>query len=159
MRQSLLLISTLTLAAATPALAQAPAFKNPPTLPPSPGWSQLAEVPAGSKLVFISGQVAMDQSGRIVALSNFRGQAEQVFQNLDRALRASGATFKDVVKLTYYVLDVTQLPTLREVRDNYVNRAAPPASTLVQVSALFTPGILLEIEAVAVVPAAAPAAP
>lgn len=159
MRRPLLPATVLTMALATSAQAQAPAFKNPPTLPPTTGWSQVAEVPPGSKLVFISGQVPMDQSGRIVALSNFRGQAEQVFQNLDRALRAAGATFRDVVKLNYYVLDITQLPTLREVRDNYVNRAAPPASTLVQVPALFTPGILLEVEAVAVVPVAAPAAP
>lgn len=159
MRRPLLPATVLTMALATSAQAQAPAFKNPPTLPPTTGWSQVAEVPPGSKLVFISGQVPMDQSGRIVALSNFRGQAEQVFQNLDRALRAAGATFRDVVKLNYYVLDITQLPTLREVRDNYVNRAAPPASTLVQVAALFTPGILLEVEAVAVVPVAAPAAP
>lgn len=156
MRRHLLPATVLTMALATSAQTQAPAFKNPPTLPPTTGWSQVAEVPPGSKLVFISGQVPMDQSGRIVALSNFRGQAEQVFQNLDRALRAAGATFRDVVKLNYYVLDITQLPTLREVRDNYVNRAAPPASTLVQVPALFTPGILLEVEAVAVVPVAAP---
>ena len=151
--------AALALVVAAPARAQAPTFKNPPTLPPTTGWSQVAEVPAGSKLLFIAGQVPLDQSGRIVAMSNFRGQAEQVFQNLDRALRSSGATFKDVVKLNFYVLDVTQLAMLREVRDTYVNRAAPPASTLVQVAALFTPGILLEVEAVAVVPVAAPTAP
>ena len=159
MSRSFFVVAALALTAAAPARAQGPTFKNPPTLPPTTGWSQVAEVPPGSKLLFISGQVPIDQSGRIVAMSNFRGQAEQVFQNLDRALRSSGATFKDVVKLNFYVLDVTQLAMLREVRDTYVNRAAPPASTLVQVAALFTPGILLEVEAVAVVPVAAPTAP
>jgi enamine deaminase RidA (YjgF/YER057c/UK114 family) len=75
-----------------------------------------------------------------------------VFENLRRALAAGGATFRDVVKLNYYVVDAAQVPVLREVRDRYVNTAAPPASTLVEVRRLFRDDLLLEVEAVAVVP-------
>ena len=74
-----------------------------------------------------------------------------MFENLRRALAAAGATFKDVVKLNYYVLDATQAPAVREVRDRYVDAAAPPASTLVEVRRLFRDDVLLEVEATAVV--------
>jgi enamine deaminase RidA (YjgF/YER057c/UK114 family) len=139
-----------------PALAQAPSdtvrFINPPTLPPTRSYSHVVEVPPGSRVLYLAGQVALDSTGRIVAPGDFRGQTVQVFENLRRALAAGGATFRDVVKLNYYVLDATQVPALREVRDRYVNTAAPPASTLVEVRRLFRDDVLLEVEAVAIVP-------
>ena len=58
----------------------------------------------------------------------------------------------DVVKLNFYIVDVRHIPVLREVRDQYLNLDAPPASTLVQVSRLFREGVLLEVEAIAAVP-------
>ena len=142
--------------AAAPAEAQVPVdsprFINPPTLPAPRGYSHVVEVPAGSRLLYVAGQVALDSAGRIVGPGDFRAQAVQVFENLRRALAAGGATFGDVVKLNYYVVDAAQVPALREVRDRYVNGAAPPASTLVEVRRLFRADVLLEIEAVAVVP-------
>jgi 2-iminobutanoate/2-iminopropanoate deaminase len=141
---------------AAPILAQAPSdtlrFVNPPTLPAPRGYSHVVEVPPGSRLLYLAGQVALDSTGRIVAAGDVRAQAVQVFENIRRALAAGGATFKDVVKLNIYVLDATQVQALREVRDRYVNTAAPPASTLVEVRRLFRDDVLLEIEAVAVVP-------
>jgi enamine deaminase RidA (YjgF/YER057c/UK114 family) len=73
-----------------------------------------------------------------------------VFENLKRALAAAGATFNDVVKLNYYLVDASQLSVLREVRDRYVNVAAPPASTLIEVRRLFREDLLIEVEATAV---------
>ncbi|MHB8837736.1 MAG: RidA family protein [Gemmatimonadaceae bacterium] len=129
-----------------------PRFVNPPALPPSRGYSQLVEIPAGSRLVVLSGQVPLDSAGQLVGGADFRAQATRVFENLKAGLAAAGASFKDVVKITYYVLDVgPNLATLREVRDLYVDTAAPPASTLVGVRALFRPDIQLEAEVMAVV--------
>ena len=125
-------------------------FRNPPTLPPARGYSQLVEVPAGHRLVYLSGQVALDSAGRLVGPGDLRAQTRQTFENLRRALAAVGATFADVVKLSYYVVDASQVAVIREERDRVVNVAAPPASTLVEVRRLFRDDLLIEIEAVAV---------
>ena len=85
------------------------------------------------------------------AVGDFRRQAEQVFANLEVALKEAGATFADVVKLNFYVVDMTKLQDLREVRDQHVNPAAPPASTLVEVRKLFRDEVLIEVEAVAAI--------
>jgi reactive intermediate/imine deaminase len=127
-------------------------FFNPPTLPPSPGYTQVVTARAG-RTVHISGQVALDTSGAIVGPGDFRVQARQVFENLKAALAAGGASFADVVKITIFILDMANLPALREIRDEYVNRERPPASTAVQVSRLAREEFLLEIEAVAALPA------
>jgi reactive intermediate/imine deaminase len=127
-------------------------FVNPPTLPASRGYTQVVIASAG-RTVHISGQVALDASGAIVGPGDFGAQARQVFENLKAALEAGGATFADVVKITIFVLDMANLPALREIRDEYVNTAQPPASTAVQVSRLAREEFLLEIEAVAALPA------
>jgi enamine deaminase RidA (YjgF/YER057c/UK114 family) len=129
-----------------------PRFLNPSALPTSRGYTQVVEVPAGSRLVYISGQVPLDKEGNLVGAGDFRGQAEQVFTNLGSALAAVGATFAHVVKLNFYVRDVSHLADLRAVRDRHVNMTAPPASTLVEVSHLFRDDVLLEVEAVAAIP-------
>jgi enamine deaminase RidA (YjgF/YER057c/UK114 family) len=137
--------------AAAAAEAQEPRFLNPSSLPPSRGYTQVVEVPAGHRLVYLSGQVPLDSTGALRGGTDFRSQARQVFENLRAGLAAVGADFEDVVKLNFYVLDMRHLTALREVRDRYVNAAAPPASTLVQVSGLFRDDVLLEIEAIAAV--------
>ena len=126
-------------------------FINPPTLSAPRGYSHVAEVPAGSAMLFIAGQVPLDAAGDVVGAHDFRAQAVQVFENLRRALAAGGATFDDVVKLNYYLLDASQIGIVREVRDKYVNTKTPPASTLVEVRRLFRDDVSLEVEAVAVV--------
>lgn len=142
-------------AASTPLCAQARPdsvrFINPPTLSTPRGYSHVAEVPAGSTLLFIAGQVPLDSAGNLVGVGDFRRQVVQVFENLRRALAAGGATFNDVVKLNFYVLDASQVAVVREVRDRYVNTSAPPASTLVEVRRLFRNDVSLEVEAVAAV--------
>jgi len=126
-------------------------FVKSDALPPSPGYSQAVEVRPG-RIIYVAGQVSMDRSGKLVGEGDMRAQAQQTFENLKAALEASGAKFENVVKLNYYVLDVTQLPAVREVRDKFVNTANPPASTAVEVKRLFREGFLIEVEAVAALP-------
>jgi enamine deaminase RidA (YjgF/YER057c/UK114 family) len=115
---------------------------------PPTGYSHVALV-EGGRLVFIAGQIAKDPSGEIVGKGDYRLQADQVFQNIGRALESVGASFDDLVKLTYFLRDAAHLPEVREVRDRYINTKRPPASTAVQVSGLAGPDFLLEIEAIA----------
>ena len=121
---------------------------NPKTISAPTGYSHVAEV-RGGKLVFISGQVALDPSGALVGWDSYSLQAEQVFKNLGLALESAGAGFGDLVKLTYYLLDVAHLPEVREIRDRFVNKLHPPTSTAVQVSRLARPEFLLEVDAIA----------
>jgi enamine deaminase RidA (YjgF/YER057c/UK114 family) len=123
---------------------------NPPTLAPPAGYSHLATVDSG-RLVFVSGQVALDSKGTLVGKDDLRAQTRQVFENLRAALEAADASFHDVIKLSTYVLDIAALAHFRAIRDEYVNTVNPPASTLVQVTRLFRPEFLLEVEAIAVV--------
>jgi enamine deaminase RidA (YjgF/YER057c/UK114 family) len=105
--------------------------------------------------VAIAGQVAMDEHGELVGPDDPVAQTERVFENLGLALAAAGATFEDIIKFGVFVTDMSILPVVREIRDRHIDRAQPPASTAVQVAALFRPGFLVEIEALAVVKEAA----
>ena len=113
------------------------------------GYSQV--VTGEGRLVVISGQVAQDSRGQLVGPGDPEAQARQVFENLGRCLREAGASFADVVKLGIFVLDIAYLPALRAARDEVIDTARPPASTAVQVTALFAPGYLLEVEAWALI--------
>lgn len=126
-------------------------FIQPDGLAPAPGYTHTVQVKSGS-MVFLSGQVPLDENGEIVGVGDFAAQAHQTFKNIGLALAAAGADFSHIIKLTYYVLDMSKLLTLREIRNQYINTAQPPASTAVEVSRLFRDGILIEIEAIAVLP-------
>jgi reactive intermediate/imine deaminase len=125
-------------------------FHNPPTLPTSVGYSQVVEA-RGGRTIYVAGQVALDTTGALVGPGDAQAQARQVFTNLAAALAAAGATFRDVVKLTYFVLDIAHMPAVRAARDQYVDTANPPASSAVEVRRLYRDDVLLEIEAIAVV--------
>jgi len=114
------------------------------------GYSHVVEV-RGGRTLYIAGQIALDPEGKLVGAGDFRAQIKQVFANLNARLQEAGASFKDVVKLNYYLADASDLQALRETRDSYVNRDAPPASTLVVVKQLVRPEYLCEVEAIAVV--------
>lgn len=100
--------------------------------------------------VAVSGQLALDEDGKIVGEGDAAAQARQVFENLSRCLAAAGATFEDVVKLTYFVTDVAHLPAIREARAAHIPDDRLPAASAVQVAALVRPEFLMEIEAFAV---------
>ncbi len=128
-------------------------FSDPKTMPRRVGYSQVAEVTSG-KLVLIAGQVPHDTDDKLVGEGNFAAQVEQVFKNVDAALRAAGGSMKDLVKINNYcVASVTpdQMKAFREVRDRYVNAVAPPVSTFIYVARLVQPGWLFEMDAMAVI--------
>jgi enamine deaminase RidA (YjgF/YER057c/UK114 family) len=101
-------------------------------------------------LIVIAGQVALDTQGEVVGRGDFAAQTAQVFRNLLDALHAAGAGPRHLVKLTTFVTDLSELAVFRKVRDQFLDAAHPPASTLVQVSRLFRPDFLIEVEALAV---------
>jgi enamine deaminase RidA (YjgF/YER057c/UK114 family) len=125
-------------------------FINPEGLVRSPAYTQVVEVVASGRTVYISGQLGTAPDGKLAG-GDFRAQAEQVFENLRTALAAAGAGFFDVVKIDSYLKDVAHLPILREVRARHLNPAAPPASTTIAVSGFALAGALLEVQAIAVV--------
>jgi enamine deaminase RidA (YjgF/YER057c/UK114 family) len=134
-------------------MTEPPLRSSPESLPPTIGYSHLAE--ARGRLIFISGQVPHDAAGQLVGGDDFAAQLEQVFRNLDIAVREAGGTFADVVKLTYFchaTVDRARLPELRRVRDAYVDTARPPASSLLFVAGLARPEWLVEVEAVLALP-------
>ena len=95
--------------------------------------------------------LGIDKSGKMGA--NAREQMEIAFENVKTALASVGASFENVVKLNNYIIDIgTNIAHYREVRDKYVNTAAPPASTTIGVPQLARPGALFEVEAIAVLP-------
>jgi enamine deaminase RidA (YjgF/YER057c/UK114 family) len=136
-----------------PAAAQTD-FIKPQGLAPGNGYSHVVVVNQG-KLVYIAGQVARDKDEKLVGKGDLKAQTTQVFENLKTALTAAGATFDDVVKINIFVKDYKpeMVPTLREVRDVYINKNSPPASTLVGVTSLAQEDYLIEIEVVAALPA------
>jgi len=126
-------------------------FLNPAAMPQSVGYTQVVEV-TGSKMLYLSGQIALDTAGQIVGVGDLHAQTQQVFENLKAGLAAVGATFEHVVKLHLYLLDITQIQVVRDVRDRYVNTQFPPASTAVEVRRLFRDELLIEIDAIAALP-------
>ena len=128
-------------------------LSSPKTMPPPAGYSHVAEVTKG-KLILIAGQVAHDTNGNLVGENDFKAQVEQVFKNVEAALKAAGSSFHNLVKINNYCVasvDPAQIAAFREVRDRYVNKAAPPVSTFSFVSRLVRPGWLFEMDAMAVI--------
>jgi len=125
-----------------------PTFSNPPGLSTPRGYTHVVDVPAGRTL-YIAGQVAFDAEGKVVGKGDVRAQTEQVFRNLKIALESAGATFADVVKLNWYVKDMSQLGVYRDVREQYLGTGPRPASTLVEVKGLALEDLLIEVEAIA----------
>ncbi|MFF3655082.1 RidA family protein [Streptomyces olivochromogenes] len=103
------------------------------------------------RFVAVSGQLALDEDGKLVGAGDAAAQARQVFENLRRCLAAAGATFDDVVKLTFFVTDMAHMPAVRAARDAHIAADRLPAASAVQVAALVRPEFLMEIEAYAVV--------
>jgi enamine deaminase RidA (YjgF/YER057c/UK114 family) len=126
-------------------------YRAPVGMAQGTGYSH-AVVAQGGRVVAIAGQVAMDENGDLVGPGDPSAQAERVYQNLALALAAAGATFNDVIKFGVFVTDIAILPSLREVRDRYIDVERPPASIAVEVRALFRPGYMIEVDALAVLP-------
>jgi enamine deaminase RidA (YjgF/YER057c/UK114 family) len=125
-----------------------------PDLAPGPGFAHAFTVTG--KLAFVSGQVALDSDGQVVGPGDLAAQTAQALRNLHRILGALGADWPDVVRFAWYVLDASSVQVIRDVRDEFIRDSLGdkpnPASTLVQVSALFRPEFLVEVDAVVAVP-------
>jgi 2-iminobutanoate/2-iminopropanoate deaminase len=105
-------------------------------------------------LLFISGQAAIDGNGQIVGVGDFDAQAEQVFANLERVLSAGGSSLRNVIKVTIFLRDMSNFDRIVALRGRYFTPPYP-ADTIVEVSSLYSPQALLEIEAIAVADEAA----
>ena len=112
-----------------------------------PGYTHVVVSPPG-RMIFISGQGGSAPDGAMP--KDFESQARNTFENIGRCLKIAGASYRDIVKINYFVTDMKYTPELRKVRANYLNMDAPPAATLVATS--LGSGLLLEVEAVAIVP-------
>lgn len=124
---------------------------NPPTLAKTSNYSH-AVVTTGGRTIYVSGQVSQDKNGNLVGPGDFRAQATQAFENVRIALEAAGGSAKDIVKITTFMTNMDDLPVYREIRKQFLkDLPAMPASTTVEVSRLFQPGYLLEVEVIAIV--------
>ncbi len=130
-------------------------FINPPALYKPPGYTHVVEVVGPGRIVYLAGQLGFDDKGKLVgAPGDFRAQTEKAFENLKAALASVGAKVEHVIKINNYIVDIDKhIPIFREVRDRHMNMAAPPASTAVGVPALARAGALIEVEAIAMLPA------
>ena len=113
--------------------------------------SHFTHVVRAGRLVFVSGCVAADAAGRTVGGSDVVAQARQVHENLKRCLAAAGATFADVCKVTVFLKNVADREKVNIARKEYFGPHRP-ASTLVEISRLAREDLLVEIEAIAVLP-------
>jgi enamine deaminase RidA (YjgF/YER057c/UK114 family) len=124
-------------------------YLSPRTMPQPYGYSQVVEV-RGGRTVYVAGQVPLDANNQLVGAGDFPAQVKQAFENVRLALEAVDMTFANVVKMQFFLTDAANLPLVRDIRDSYIDTTRPPASTSVEVSALFRPDVLFEMDVVAV---------
>jgi 2-iminobutanoate/2-iminopropanoate deaminase len=112
-------------------------------------FSSGVEAPSG-RTVYVSGQVSMDAEGNVVGEGDIKAQTQQVLENVQIVLEEAGGTLDDVVKVTVFITDMGNYDGIHEVRRRFFTEPYP-ASSMVEVSALIDPRLLVEVEAVAVV--------
>jgi enamine deaminase RidA (YjgF/YER057c/UK114 family) len=127
-------------------------YLNPKELNTPRFYTHAVTADSAGKLVHVSGQVSWDASGNVVGKGDMRAQSEQVFRNVEAALKAGGAGWDDVIKMNGYMVGMhaERVTAYREVRSRFLKEGALPASTLVGVERLVDPDLLLEVEVVAV---------
>lgn len=114
------------------------------------GFAQAWRVDDAASVVFAAGQVAVSPDGEVLAPGDLVAQTRHAFENLRTVLEQAGASFDDVVKLTYYLTDISKIRDAASVRDEFINTARPPASTAIGVAGLALPGLMIEVDAIAV---------
>ena len=123
-------------------------FINPDAIHQPTGYTHVTK--AGNQ-VFIAGQIAIGRNGEVVGIGDIEAQTRQALANLDEAVKAAGGTRKDIAAIRVYMVNRDDLPGMRAARGNFWE--TPPASTLLFISGLVRPELLIEIEAVAVIEA------
>jgi enamine deaminase RidA (YjgF/YER057c/UK114 family) len=128
-------------------------YLNPDTLLKPRGYTHVVTITGPAKMIFISGQVAIDKEGKLVGPGDLKTQIRQASANLKAALEAAGATPADIVKTNTYIVNYKQsdYSAMREARGELFPDGEPPASTLVGVTSLAVEGLMVEMEAVAAV--------
>jgi len=128
-------------------------YLNPDTLLKPRGYTHVVTITGPAKMIFISGQVAIDKEGKLVGPGDLKTQIRQASANLKAALEAAGATPADIVKTNTYIVNYKQsdYSAMREARGELFPEGEPPASTLVGVTSLAVDGLMVEMEAIAAV--------
>ena len=112
-------------------------------------FSAGVEAPAG-RTVYVSGQVSMDAEGNVVGEGDVGAQMEKVLENVATVLEEADGTLGDVVKVTVFIVDMGHYDEIHEVRRRFFEEPYP-ASSMIEVSALIDPRLLVEVEAIAVI--------
>jgi enamine deaminase RidA (YjgF/YER057c/UK114 family) len=127
---------------------------NPSTLQPAfPGYAHAVSFVPQQRLIYISGQTAVTATGSINGKGDFAVQFAQALDNIALALAETDASFDDVVKLNYYIVNYSEeyLMPIMETLNRYVSIENPPAATMLHVNGLYLPDLLVEIEAIAAI--------
>jgi len=114
--------------------------------PPAGPYSHAIEIPAGARVIHLAGQIGLSPDGKLPA--DFEGQANQCWENIKAILAAAGMSVHDLVKCTHFLTRAEDVATYGKVRAKHLGEARP-ASTLLVISALARPGMLVEVEAIA----------
>ena len=122
---------------------------NPWTWQDQLGFSQAWRVDGSQTVVFLSGQAPISAQGDLVGKGDFEAQTRQVFENLRSVLEQAGAGFDSIVKVTVYVTDTSRLRDYARVKAEYIP-GPQPASTAIGVASLALEGMMIEVEATAV---------
>jgi len=123
---------------------------NPTTWQERFGFSQGWRIDDPKTLLFVAGQVPVNEQGTVVGEGDFEAQTRQTFEHMGRVLEQAGMTFDNVVQVGVFMTDMSNLRTYARVRDEFVNTTAPPASTALGVADFALPGMLVEVNAIAV---------
>ena len=129
-------------------------YVNPKELGAAPKfYSHAVTVSGQGKLIYVAGQVSWGADGKVVGAGDMRAQCDQVFKNLTNVLRGAGAGWSDIIKMNSYMvnLNADNVAAFRETRAGYLKPGQMPASTLVGVTSLVQPELLLEVEVLAAV--------
>ena len=115
----------------------------------APAYAQAYKVSGIGSLVFLAGQVALDERGDPAHLGDFKAQARAVLDSVRRLVEASGSSIDRIVKLTVFLTDARYRPEFGPIRDAFFGGRVPPLA-VIEVGALMRPEWLIEIEAIAV---------
>lgn len=121
---------------------------NPPALHPAPGFSHIAEE-RGQRVIHFAGQVALDREFGIVGGDDLFEQTKAAMRNVEVALEAAGADWGDIVRRTIYTLHPTEFETIARAISEVTGEPEEPAQTIIGVTGLALPGLLIEIECTA----------
>uniref|UniRef100_C5CKI1 Endoribonuclease L-PSP n=1 Tax=Variovorax paradoxus (strain S110) TaxID=543728 RepID=C5CKI1_VARPS len=119
---------------------------------PNGHFSQATAIEAQGRLVFISGMTARAQDGTVAGIGDVSVQTRQVCENLKAAVEAAGGTLSDICRVDVYVRNIEHFSAIHKVRSEYFANPLP-ASTMVEVAKMVSPDYLIEISAIAVIPA------